>query len=193
MTTSNPADKVVYQPHPLLGALLRHLFGDYRIASLEPAGWTPTKGPLFNVQCVYCKRRSQSTASGLLDNPECGCEQGKRSKAARRRRANSGGKPLDTILLRRIGNWERDQGMDWATRKDALDWIKANINLPPNVDFNYWGFVRPDSDRPWGPDNIAFMTRDDILRMVGSREKRVLGGRRSKTALQRKAEQEARS
>ena len=73
MITHREPAKTVYSPHPLLGALLAHTFGDWRLASLDPVGWTVKNGAVFNIECLYCKRRSQGSAEGLLRGARCGC------------------------------------------------------------------------------------------------------------------------
>ena len=49
MITHREPAKTVYSPHPLLGALLAHTFGDWRLASLDPVGWTVKNLSLIHI------------------------------------------------------------------------------------------------------------------------------------------------
>ena len=168
--------KTVYSPHPLLGALLNHRFGDWRITSLDPAGWTVAKGAVFNIECVFCGRRSQASASGLLEGPLCGCKTGIRAKGHQRAASDL---RLRKSLLKRTDNWRKSPGgMTWANGTEAVNWILSNFNLPPFDDMGSWSFMRPDNTRPWGPDNIDFRPKFEVRQKVGETPWRVKGEER---------------
>ena len=99
--------RTTYSPHPLLGALLGHRFGDWRITSLDPAGWTVARGAVFDIECVFCGRYSQASASGLLEGPLCGCKAGIRAKGQQRAASDL---RLRKSLLKRTDNWRKSPG-----------------------------------------------------------------------------------
>lgn len=157
--------RTTYSPHPLLGALLAHTFGDWRITSLDPAGWTIAKGAVFNIECLYCKRRSQGSAEGLLRGARCGCP------GSVRRETHRGGDSSHTLRKRvaaRVRDWRQQGGHAWSTNKDAVDWILGHMNLPPLDEFDQWLFSRPDADKPWGPGNVELLPRT-LVRKKGGR------------------------
>lgn len=156
--------RTTYSPHPLLGALLAHTFGDWRLASIDPVGWTTNRGAVFNIECVFCGRHSQATASGLLEAPACGCDQGRVRRRKARQRASSS---LRARLTQRVSNWIRDYGCTWNSGAEGAQWILDNMNLPPEEQMKDYNFTRPDGDRPWGPDNIALRPRTEVRRKVG--------------------------
>lgn len=176
MITHREPAKTVYSPHPLLGALLDHRFGDWRITSLDPAGWTSTRGAVFDIKCVFCGRHSQASASGLLEGPLCGCKAGIKAKG---RQQAASDLRLRKSLLKRADNWRKSPGgMTWANGTEAVNWILSNFNLPPFDDMDGWSFMRPDSSLPWGPDNIDFRPKFEVRQKVGETPWRVKGEER---------------
>lgn len=181
------AQRTAYSPHPLLGALLNHRFGDWNITSLDPVGWTVRRGAVFNIRCVFCGRLSQASASGLLENPLCGCKAGTRAKNHQRAASDS---RLRKYLLRRTDNWRKSSagGMVWANGTEAVNWILTNFNMPPFDEMDGWSFMRPDSSRPWGPDNIELRPKTEVRQRVGEMPWRAKGEERKQLKQQ---EQEA--
>mgnify|MGYP000864095979 CR=1 FL=1 len=156
--------RTAYSPHPLLGALLAHVFGDWRLASLDPVGWTTHRGAVFNVTCVFCGRHSQATATGLLEAPLCGCDSG---RAKRRKARQNTSLALRARLTQRVSNWIRDYGCTWGSGPEGAQWILDNMNLPPEEELKNFNFTRPDGDKPWGPDNISLRPKTEVRRKVG--------------------------
>lgn len=169
--------KTTYSPHPLLGALLNHRFGDWNITSLDPVGWTVRHGAVFNIKCIFCGRLSQASASGLLEDPLCGCKKGIQAKNHQRAASDF---RLRKSLLRRTDNWRKAGGMVWANGTEAVNWILTNFNLPPFDDMDGWSFIRPDSSLPWGPDNIDFRPKTEVRQRIGATPWRVKGEERKR-------------
>lgn len=159
MITHRESAKTVYSPHPLLGALLDHRFGDWRITSLDPAGWTPTRGAVFNIECIFCGRHSQASASGLLEGPLCGCKTGIRAKGHQRAASDL---RLRKSLLKRTDNWRKSPGgMTWANGTEAVNWILSNFNLPRSTT---WG-----AGRSCGPTTPGRGGRTTLISAPSSR------------------------
>lgn len=156
--------RTAYSPHPLLGALLAHTFGDWRLASLDPVGWTVKNGAVFDIYCVFCGRRSQGTTTGLLESPACGCDSG---RVRRRKARQNASRSLRALLSQRVGNWIRDYGCTWASSAEGAQWILDNMNLPTEEELKNFNFTRPDGNKPWGPDNIALCPKAEVRRRVG--------------------------
>lgn len=165
MITHREPAKTVYSPHPLLGALLTHTFGDWRLASLDPSGWTSTRGAVFDIKCVHCKRRSQGSAEGLLKGARCGC----RGSVIRSVVVN-GVEDAATLRRRvygRVRDWKLQGGHTWNSNNDAVDWVLKNMNLPPLEEFSQWCFSRPDATRQWAPDNIELLPKTLVRKNCG--------------------------
>lgn len=156
--------RTAYSPHPLLGALLAHTFGDWRLASLDPVGWTVKNGAVFNVYCVFCGRHSQASTSGLLEAPACGCDSGRVKRRKARQHASHS---LRARLTQRVSNWIRDYGCTWDSAGEGAQWILDNMNLPPEEQLKDYNFTRPDNNKPWGPDNITLRPKTEVRRKVG--------------------------
>lgn len=161
--------RTAYSPHPLLGALLAHTFGDWRLASLDPVGWTVKNGAVFDIYCVFCGRHSQGTTTGLLESPACGCDSG---RVKRRKVRQNASRSLRALLSQRVGNWIRDYGCTWASSAEGAQWILDNMNLPPEGALKDYNFTRPDGSKPWGPDNIALRPKVEVRSKVGKEARR---------------------
>lgn len=158
--------RTTYSPHPLLGALLAHTFGDWRLASLDPVGWTVARGAVFNIECLYCKRHSQGSAEGLLRGARCGCP-----GSVRRSVIANGDEDTAATLRRRVygrvRDWKLQGGHAWTSNNDAVDWVLKNMNLPPLEEFSQWLFSRPDANRQWAPDNIELLPKTLVRKNCG--------------------------
>lgn len=161
--------RTAYSPHPLLGALLAHTFGDWRLASLDPVGWTVKNGAVFNVYCVFCGRHSQASTSGLLEAPVCGCDSG---RVKRRKARQHASRSLRARLTQRVSNWIRDYGCTWDSAGEGAQWILDNMNLPPEGQLKNYNFTRPNGAKPWGPDNIELRPRAEVRSKVGKKAHR---------------------